>query len=131
MRTSDAIVSLGLLTLTSCGPAYTQEPLTPSEAARWLRTTCGVTLSNSSEVVEGSVGTSHAVGSPYRDIDGVIAVSEAELPRTIDSMKSTKSIHEVDTPDGTVRFESFSGAKWTKSCVVDPTLKTISFTYRD
>lgn len=131
MRTLGSMVSLGFLALTSCGPSYTNENLTPAEASRWLRTVCGVTLSNSPEVLEGSIGTSHAVGSPYRHIYGVIAVPEADISATVDSLKATKSLHGVDTSDVTVRFESFPGAKWTTSCVVDPTLKTISFNYRD
>ena len=125
------MVSLALLALTSCGPSYTNENLTPAEASRWLRTACGVTLSNSPEVLEGSVGTSHTVGSPYRHIHGVIAVPEADISPTVDSLKATKSLHEVETSDTTIRFESFPGAKWTMYCAVDPKLKTISFNYRD
>lgn len=124
-------ISLGLLALTSFGSSYTVEPLTSAEASRWLRIACGVTLSSSPGVLKGSVGTSHAVGSPWRNISGVIAVSEADISRTIDFMKATRSLHQVDTSDDTSRFESFPGARWTKSCMVDPTMKTFSFSYRD
>ena len=123
--------SLALIALYSFSPSYTVEPLTSAEASRWVLTTCGVTLTTSPGVIEGTVGTSHAVGSPWRNIAGVIAIPEADISRTIDSMKATKSLHQVDAPDATLRFESVPGAGWTKSCVVDPIMKTLSFSYRD
>jgi hypothetical protein len=120
-------IGLACCQLNGCGTA--NQPLDPQDASWWLKNTCGVSLDRHPEFPEANISQSTAPQGSAVWVSGVAKLHPSELPKVIQALSEDSSLRRRAGDANT--YESHEGARWRKTCVVDPSAGTLYFRFVD
>jgi hypothetical protein len=102
-------------------------PLTPQEAAHWLREACGITFARD-PVVLPSTDAGARQDTPAV-ISATVVLPDEDVQSALASLRNNRSLHMRGQSDTRHGYESFPDARPGKECELDTSLHVLYFRY--
>lgn len=118
------------VTLGACSPA-TPDPLSATDAARWLKKACGVELSAPLQLQRSRLVKASAAQGWTTWVDGTVTLPEAEVPKVLDTLQHDTGLNLRGASNTHYSFQAPDGRPQERECELDTTTRQLYFLYSE
>ena len=117
-------------TLAACSSGA-PDPLSSTDAARWLRKACGVSLSAPPVLKESRLMHSSASQGWATRVDGTVVLLEADVPTVLDTLRREAGLNLRGASNTRYSYQSPDGRPQERECELDTSTRQLYFHYAE